>query len=63
MLDKNKNHLIMINTSSKKELKVILDYLSTKQCEVSTNNLYLRTQDKKYNHNHQHMKLEELLEL
>lgn len=53
----------MINTSSKKELKVILDYLSTKQCEVSTNNLYLRTQDKKYNHNHQHMKLEELLEL
>ncbi|CDW83612.1 elongation factor 1- [Stylonychia lemnae] len=61
MINKNKNHLIMINTMNTKELKVILEYLADKQCELPINKVLLRTSSRKFTVEQQNLKIQELI--
>jgi hypothetical protein len=44
MTKRNKNHLIMINTTAEKEIGVVLEYLSQKQCGVPIEKIVIRVQ-------------------
>ena len=53
--------MIMINTTAGKELKVILDYLATKQCGRDVSLIRLRTKERRYAIRHEKLLVQDLI--
>jgi len=51
----------MINTTAGKELKVILDYLATKQCGRDVSLIRLRTKERRYAIRHEKLLVQDLI--